>query len=478
MQLLFADQLGPHFEVEDEILLPEVLGQFAKRPYHRQKAHLILYAIRYRARSANVRLVQLNSYRDLIGTSNGPLSAIHPTSRPMLDFAKAVGAEILPARGFTSSFDQWRDFASDKPATRLEDFYRQQRLRLGLLVENGRPIGDKWNFDADNRLPPPKSGIGVPPPWEPVEDELDDQVRSDLDRLASSGVRFIGSDGPRKFAATRAEAESALAHFLEHRLDLFGPYEDAVDENDWAMSHSLLSVPMNLGLLDPVEVAQAAEQAYLTGRARLESVEGFVRQIIGWRDYVWHLYWHLGPNYDSSNYLGANVEPPEQLLNLEFEAFESRCLSSSLESLSHNGWLHHIQRLMILGNVAAQRGWNPKLMNDWFVDAFVDGTPWVMPANVVGMALFADGGKMSTKPYVAGGAYINRMTNHCGSCKFDPKIRVGERACPMTAGYWSFLANNRDKLGTNFRMRNGYAGLKRLQDLERLLDQERGRESL
>lgn len=478
MQLLFADQLGPHFDLGGEILLPEVLGQFRKRPYHRQKAHLILYALRARAQDARVRTVSIESYRDLLDDHPKLEYAVHPTSREQLALAKALGLEVLPARGFASTFEQWEKFSRGKRSTKLEDFYRGQRRRHQLLMHGEEPISGRWNFDEENRQPPPRGGLGIPGPWHPQEDALDREVRATLDELAKSGVRFMGADGPRKFAATREQALAALEHFINFRLDLFGPYEDAVDKGDWAMAHSLLSVPMNLGLLDPLEVAKAAEQAFHEGKARLSSVEGFIRQIVGWRDYVWHLYWHFGPDYEDQNFLDANEQLPIALAQLAPSEIESNCLSSTVFDVSTNGWAHHIQRLMILGNFAAQRGWNPKLLNDWFVDAFVDGTPWVMPANVIGMSQFADGGKMSTKPYVSGGAYISKMTNYCGSCRFDPKKRVGPDACPLTAGYWNYLSRNKDKLSTNFRMRNGYAGLSRLVDLDQVVEQESSRKTL
>jgi deoxyribodipyrimidine photolyase-related protein len=261
-------------------------------------------------------------------------------------------------------------------------------------------------------------------------------------------------------------------------LDLFGPYEDAMDSRDRTMAHSMLSVPMNLGLLSPIEVVNAAVAAYETGAARLASVEGFVRQIIGWRDYVWQLYWHFDENYENLNELGAAEQIPSGWQDLSAKGIEANCLSSTLKDVSERAWSHHIPRLMVLGNTALQRGFDPKAVNDWFIDAFADGTPWVMPANVIGMSLYADGGKMSTKPYASGGAYINKMSNYCGSCKFNPSVRVGEDACPFTAGYWNFLAKNSERLRGNHRMSQPMAGLRRLTDLEQLLEQEQKRESL
>jgi deoxyribodipyrimidine photolyase-related protein len=240
----------------------------------------------------------------------------------------------------------------------------------------------------------------------------------------------------------------------------------------------MLSAPMNLGLLDPLEVAARAEQAYREGKAPIQSVEGFVRQVIGWRDYVWHLYWEFGDEYLNENFLNAEEELPKSWLELAPEQIEASCVSKTIGNTRDNGWAHHIQRLMILGNVALQRGYNPRAMNEWLIDAFVDGTPWVMPANSIGMSLFADGGRMSTKPYAAGGAYVNRMSNYCGGCKFDPKVRVGETACPITAGYWNFLATNQEKLSGNQRMWQAYSGLKRLADIDAVIAQESKRTSL
>jgi deoxyribodipyrimidine photolyase-related protein len=271
---------------------------------------------------------------------------------------------------------------------------------------------------------------------------------------------------------TRLEAVEALEHFIAERLDLFGPYEDAALTGDWAMSHSLLSVPLNLGLLDPLEVARAAEEAYAEGKARLSSVEGFIRQVVGWRDFVWHLYWHFGEEYTNLNYLEATQELPKAWGELDGSAVTANCVSHTLSKVAERGWLHHIERLMILGNAALQRGLNPQQLNDWFIDSFVDGTPWVMPANVIGMSQFADGGMMSTKPYAGGGAYISKMTNYCGGCSFNPKIRVGENACPITAGYWAFLDRNDERLAGNFRLAQPLAAMRKMADRVTIRDQE------
>lgn len=479
MQLLLADQLGPHFAHDKNLLLPLVDKQFAKRTYHRQKAHLIRYAQYRRAEDEGVELVRLESYRDLSRFKNLK-SVVQPTSRSFVALAKALKLEILPTDGFCSSFEDWQHHLSGtKNRLRLEEFYRFQRSRLGILMEGESPIGGAWNLDSENRLPPPKSGVGAPEPWVAVEDEIDAQVRSELDELERSGkAKFIGVDGPRIFPGSRQQAFEALDQFIETRLDLFGPYEDAVDSRDWAMAHSLLSVPMNLGLLSPMEVVRKAEAAYLSGASRLSSVEGFIRQIIGWRDYVWHLYWQFGESYLGNNKLEAYNPLPASWRDLSGGDIKSKCLSHTIDQVNKHAWHHHIPRLMILGNAAIQRGYLPKEVNDWFIDAFADGYEWVMPANVIGMSLYADGGMMSTKPYIAGGSYLKKMTNFCSDCPLNPAKRVGEDACPYTAGYWYFLDKHQQRFKGNHRMAQPLAGLKRLTDLDEIRLQEEKRESM
>ena len=322
-------------------------------------------------------------------------------------------------------------------------------------MDGGEPAGGQWNFDHDNREPPPKGAdtLGVTEPWWPTEDDIDAEVRDDLDRWERDGdVTFLGRDGERRFAATRREALAALDHFVEHRLPEFGAHEDAILEGDPWMAHSLISAPMNLGLLDPLEVVERAETAYRSGAAPIASVEGFVRQVIGWRDYVWHLYWHQGDDYRRENALRATEKMPQWFAELDADATDARCLSHTLDQVAEHGWVHHIPRLMVLGSYALQRGWAPTQVTDWFHRAFVDGYDWVMVPNVVGMSQHADGGVMATKPYTSGGAYINTMSDHCGSCRFDPKVRVGDDACPFTAGYWWFLDRHRETFAGNHRM--------------------------
>ncbi|TFD20610.1 cryptochrome/photolyase family protein [Cryobacterium sp. TMT2-23] len=480
-RFLFADQLGPHFDDGGPLVMVEAVGVLGRRPYHRAKAHLILSALRHRARELGDRVEYLRAdhYRDVL--TGRELEVINPTSWGSRALVQELGAHVLPSRGFVTSEADFSAWAAGRPPSRLimDQFYRQVRTDTGLLMRGPDPEGGRFNFDHDNRQPPPKGAVslGLPDPYRPVEDDIDEQVRADLDRWQAEGrIRLIGDDGPRRFAATRTEALAALADFVETRLGDFGPFEDASLLGDDAMAHSRLSVPLNLGLLHPREVIDAVVLAYETGGAPLQSVEAVVRQIMGWRDWVWHLYWHLGEDYvRRSNFLDAQVPVPREFLELDGQGVRAKCVSHVLDQVRRTGHAHHIQRLMVLGNWALQRGYRPAELTDWFTNAFVDGTPWVMPANVVGMSQHADGGIVATKPYASGGAYISKMSDYCGSCTFNPKKRLGEDACPFTAGYWAFLDRVELRIRGNHRMAQPLAGLRRLVDRDEVVAQERER---
>ena len=460
----------------------EARGVFARRRFHRAKAQLVLSAMRHRAAELGDQCtyVRADSYAEVLEGFDEPLSVCHPTSHAALRFVHGRGdIEVVPARGFATGTDDFDRWVRSRGRGRLlmGDFYRDTRRRLGILMDGEEPAGGKWSYDADNQKPPPRSAtLGVPEPNWPVEDEIDAEVRHDLDRWEREGrVTFLGSDGPRRFAATRGESLASLADFITHRLTGFGPHEDAMLSADPWMAHSLLSAPLNLGLLDPIEVIATAEDAYRNGLAPLGSVEGFIRQVIGWREFVWHLYWHLPTSYRTRNELQARNPVPGWFADLDAESVDAACLSDALVGVRDRGWVHHIPRLMVLGNYAMQHGWDPAEVTDWFHRAFVDGYDWVMVPNVIGMSQFADGGVMATKPYVAGGAYINRMSDYCSSCVYDPRKRVGQDACPFTAGYWAFLHRNRERLATNPRMGQALSGLDRLSDLDALIKQEAAR---
>ncbi len=513
---LFADQLGPHFldggpgdPPGQGAVLVESADVFRRRRYHRRKAHLVLSALRHRAAELGERatLVRAGSYREgLVSagvTRQAPVTVVEPTTwgaRRLVRRLQHEGlvSEVLPSRGFAVSeadFATWAD--ARKPGKRLlmEDFYREVRRHHHLLLDaGGDPLGGSWNYDGDNREAPPKkverlaqsggAAAGIPDRWWPTEDEVDAGVRRDLDDLAADSehplgpARFVGEDGPREFAVTAAEAVAALEHFLDHRLEAFGAYEDAMLAGDHWMAHSALSPAMNLGLLDPVDVARRAEKAHRERGLRLASVEGYVRQVVGWRDYVWHLYWYLGEDYRERNALGHHGDLPGWWRDLDADGeVGARCLSDVLGGVRTHGWVHHIPRLMVLGNYALQRGWSPQQLTAWMHEVFVDGYDWVMVANVVGMSQHADGGVLATKPYWSGGAYIDKMSDYCKPCRYDPKKRTGPDACPFTAGYWAFTARHTELLAANQRTARTVAGLRRLADADEVVAQEADRGS-
>ena len=492
MRLLFGDQLGPWFLGDPDdgrpVVFVESMRALGRRPLHRQKAHLVLSAMRHRAAELGdrARVLRGPTYRAALGEAGiagADLVAVEPTSRGAERLLEALGpSRIERHTGFATHRSEFAAWAQGRGTKRLlmEDFYRWQRTTHGVLLEaDGSPAGGRWNFDDENRLPPPRGAatLGVAEPLLPAEDDIDAQVRDDLDRWAREGlVATIGDDGPRWWAATRDEALAALDAFVSTRLAAFGPHEDAMLDRDPVMAHSLLSAPLNLGLLHPLEVVRAAEDAHRRGDAPIASVEGFIRQVLGWREYVWGLYWWFGEDYRARNALEAREPVPAWMQDLDaVGTVRAACLRAALRDVRQLGWTHHIPRLMVLGNYALQRGIDPADLSDWFRRAFVDGYDWVMLPNVVGMSQWADGGAMATKPYASGGAYIDRMGDHCRGCAFDPKVRVGERACPFTAGYWSFLARNRERFRGNHRMAQPLAGLGRLADLDAVIVQERGR---
>lgn len=493
---LFADQLGPHFHdgehAQRPVLLVEAGSALRRRRFHRQKLHLILSGLRHATADLGERatLIRADTYTEALRRYGHPVLVHEPTSHAAELFVHRMRraglvADVLPTPAFAlprSEFAQWarNKDGSSRQRFRMEDFYRDQRRRFGVLMDGPGddrvPVGGRWNFDTDNRERPPKGQdtLNAPPPYRPAEDDIDAGVRRDLDAMA---IDTIGVDGPRLFPVTPAEAAEALRRFIAERLPLFGRYEDAMLGADWAMAHSLLSVPLNLGVLHPLEAVHAAERAYRDGEAPLAAAEGFIRQILGWREYMWQLYWHFGPDYLDGNHLGAHTGLPDWWADLDAASVSAECLRQALTGVRDRGWAHHIERLMVLGNHALQRGYRPRALSDWFASAFVDGFSWVMPTNVIGMSQYADGGRVATKPYASGGAYINSMSDHCRRCPFDPKKRLGPDACPFTAGYWAFVHRNQGVLAANMRTARSVASMNRLVDLDAVVEQERHRDS-
>jgi deoxyribodipyrimidine photolyase-related protein len=342
----------------------------------------------------------------------------------------------------------------------METFYRGMRTHFGLLLTaDGEPEGGRWNLDADNRKPLPK-GYVAPRARTFPPDAITAAAINEVDARPAGYGRAAGFDLP----VTRTDALAALDDFITHRLPRFGDYEDAMSSSDALLHHSLLSVPLNIGLLEPLEVARAAEAAYHAGHAPLNSVEGFIRQIVGWREFVAWQYWRLMPGLHDANAWDAHRDLPAWFWTGETDL---RCLGTVIGRVLADGYSHHIERLMVVCTWCLMAGIDPRQVNDWFLATYVDAYDWVVTPNVVGMGLNADGGIIATKPYVASANYIDKMSDYCRGCRYDRKARTGPNACPYNTLYWNFLVTHEARLKANPRLGPAVLGLSRLDADER-----------
>ncbi|GAC1590038.1 MAG: cryptochrome/photolyase CryB [Acidimicrobiales bacterium] len=473
---VFGDQLNDRIASLEgarpettRVLIVTSEGKLRSKVWHRQRVHLVLtamrrFAIHLRAAGFEVDERHAPSLAEGLAAHRRDLRpdrilAMEPMSWDGLLLLERSDVEIVRSNQFLchrEDFAQWAD-GRGKGRLVMEDFYRWQRQRLGYLMDGGRPAGGAWNFDASNREPPPRDARSWPPTPRGRLDAVDRDVLSELEAFDT-----FGADPDGTWATSRKGALLRLRRFTTETLLRFGPHEDAMLADEWRLAHSALSHALNIGLLLPGEVCDAAEEAYRTGDAPIASVEGFVRQVLGWREYVWGIYWRSMPSYRTVNELGAHRPLPPAFTGAPTKM---RCVGIAVEAVHDRAWTHHIQRLMVLGNLALLAGVEPAEMVDWMWRSFVDGAEWVMLPNLLGMSLHADGGVMATKPYAGGGAYINRMSDYCKGCAYDPKRRTGEDACPFTTLYWDFLARHRTRFAGNHRMAQAVHGLDRLSDL-------------
>jgi len=355
--------------------------------------------------------------------------------------------EIRGDRHFFSTREEFAAHARGRKQLRLEYFYRPLREKFGVLMDEGEPAGGQWNFDAENRGAFPKAGPGPLPA--PRRFTPDATTRGVIELVSGRFAAHPGSLASFDWPVTPADARAALDDFLAHRLVNFGRYQDAIWTGEPWLYHSRLAQAMNLKLLDPRDVVAGAERAWRAGRAPLEAAEGFIRQVIGWREYVRGVYWHFMPEYADRNALGAGLPLP----NLYWTAdTEMNCLKDAVGQTLEHGYAHHIQRLMVTGLFAMLLGVRPQDVHRWYLAVYVDAVEWVELPNTLGMSQFADGGVMASKPYCASGAYIDRMSNACRGCRYDPKVASGPDACPFTTLYWDFLARHEKLLARNQRM--------------------------
>ena len=356
---------------------------------------------------------------------------------------------------FICSHSEFETWAEGRKSLRMEYFYREMRKKTGLLMDGDDPAGGAWNFDSDNRKSPPKGLEGPEPPrFEP-----DGVVRQVLDLVEARFSENFGKLRPFRFATDADEAETALDHFIAHALPCFGDYQDAMVRGQDLLFHSLLSPYMNVGLLDPLEVCRRVEAAWQAGDVPINAAEGFIRQIIGWREYVRGIYFLEGPDYTSRNALDHTRKLPALYWGGETRM---RCLRECVDVTRREAYAHHIQRLMVTGNFALLAGVDPGAVHEWYLEVYADAYEWVEAPNTIGMSQFADGGIIASKPYVSSGNYIAKMSDYCKSCTYGVTVKTGEGACPFNLLYWHFLIRHRERFEDNPRMAQMYRTWERM----------------
>ena len=358
--------------------------------------------------------------------------------------------EVLPDDRFIASHAEFDAWAEGRKQLRMEYFYREMRRKTGILMDGDKPEGGKWNYDAENRKP---AGRDLLTP-KPCAEDPDAITRDVLDLVAGAFPDHPGTLGPFTLAVDRKGAEAAADRFFAEALPRFGDYQDAMLEGEPFLWHSLLSTYLNAGLLDPLDLCRRAEAEYRAGRAPLNAVEGYIRQILGWREYVRGIYFREGPDYVTRNALEATRDLPR--FYWDAGSTDMACLKAAIGQTLEHGYAHHIQRLMITGTFALLVGVDPRQLHEWYLAVYTDAYEWVEAPNTLGMSQFADGGLLASKPYAASGNYIDRMSDYCAGCAYDVKTKRGEGACPFNPLYWDFLVRNRERLAGNPRMAQMY----------------------
>ncbi|RLU02759.1 MAG: cryptochrome/photolyase family protein [Ketobacter sp.] len=472
--LILGDQLSSTIsslqqcdKTSDRILLCEVWEEARYVKHHKKKIAFLFSAMRHFAEALRqdgfqVTYIQLDDASNS-GSFKGEIARALESTRyerilvtqpgeyrllkDMQQWSQAFGlpVEILPDDRFFCGTEQFEHWANGRNQLRMEYFYREMRKHHRILMDGDKPAGGEWNYDAENRKPP-KAGLNVPAPYQRQVDPTTQQV---IELVAERFSDHFGDLEPFHFAVTREQALDALQLFINERLGCFGDYQDAMIEGEPWMYHSHISFYLNAGLLSPRECVKAAEDAYRDGQAPLNAVEGFIRQILGWREFVRGIYWHAMPDYRSLNFFSSERALPEFYWSGDTQM---NCLRQCVLETKQHAYAHHIQRLMVLGNFTLLAGIDPAQVNEWFLIVYADAYEWVELPNVTGMILFADGGLLASKPYAAGGSYINKMSNYCKNCRYKVQQKNGVDACPFNYLYWDFLERNRDKLESNHRI--------------------------
>ncbi|WP_448327960.1 cryptochrome/photolyase family protein [Sulfitobacter sp. M13] len=472
--LVLGDQLNQTLsalaqadKTHDTVVMAEVADEAAYVRHHPKKIALIFAAMRKFAQAleadgwtvAYTQLDDTENAGSIVGellrrtaqTGASDVLATEPGEWRLIDNLKdaPLKVQILPDDRFLASHAEFEAWAEGRKALRMEYFYREMRRKTGLLMDGDQPAGGKWNFDHDNRKAAPDD-VTVDGP---LRFEPDATTREVLDLVQARFGDNFGDLEPFWFATTRAEALQALDHFIANALPQFGDYQDAMLNDNAFLYHAILSPYLNIGLLNVTEICEAAADAYAAGDAPINAVEGFIRQIIGWREYVRGIYFLEGPDYTSRNVLGH-----DRALPWFYWGGETRmnCVAKAVGQTQTQAYAHHIQRLMVTGNFALLAGIDPAQVHEWYLAVYADAFEWVEAPNTIGMSQFADGGVIASKPYVSSGAYINRMSDHCKSCHYSVSAKTGDKACPFNLLYWHFLDRHRDRFSNNPRMGNMY----------------------
>ena len=454
-------------KARDTVVMAEVADEAAYVRHHPKKIALIFAAMRKFAHAleqdgwtvAYTQLDDTDNAGSIVGellrraaqTGASEVLATEPGEWRLIGKLKyaPLKVHLLPDDRFLATHAEFEAWAEGRKALRMEYFYREMRRKTGLLMEGGQPAGGKWNFDHDNRKAAPED-VTVDGP---LRFDPDATTREVLELVQARFGDNFGALEPFWFATTRAEALQALDHFIANALPRFGDYQDAMLNENEFLYHAILSPYLNIGLLNVTEICEAAADAYASGHAPINAAEGFIRQIIGWREYVRGIYFIEGPDYTARNILGHDRDLPWFYWGGETRM---NCVAKAVGQTRTQAYAHHIQRLMVTGNFALLAGIDPAQVHEWYLAVYADAFEWVEAPNTIGMSQFADGGVIASKPYVSSGAYINRMSDHCKSCHYSVSAKTGDTACPFNLLYWHFLDRHRDRFSNNPRMGNMY----------------------
>ncbi len=475
LRIILGDQLSNEISSlsginaeEDIVLICEVFAEATYVKHHKKKIVFLFSAMRHFAeelrveKNYQVEYLKLNDPEpmqsftqavektlakhkidEIIVTSPGEYRVL--TEINIWQDLFGIPVDIREDARFLCNQVEFKNWSKDRKNLRMEYFYREMRKKYSILMDGDQPIGGKWNFDLENRKPP-NPNFDIP---ETFSSEPDAVTLDVMQLVEDKFSDHMGVLSDFHFAINAAQAKIALKQFIDERLKYFGDFQDAMIQGKPWMYHSHVGLYLNCGLLSPLECIQAAEQAYHDSHAPLNAVEGFIRQILGWREFVRGIYWNEMPDYASLNFFEAERDLPAFYWDADTKM---NCVHQSVKETSQNAYAHHIQRLMVLGNFALLTGIDPVQVNAWFLSVYADAFEWVELPNVSGMALFADGGYLASKPYAAGGGYINKMSNYCKSCSYSVTKKSGPDACPFNYLYWDFLERNRNKLGNNHRI--------------------------